>query len=296
MKTLYQNINNPTEIFHTLKICSPNVSQLNVLGTNHELLSDAHANIRIGIVGTRNATQSGINITRKIAQVLGLNGFVTVSGMALGIDSAAHQGSLDSGGKTIAVLGSGVNVIYPQRNKKLYDEIIKNGIVISEYDNDTSPLAFHFPVRNRIIAALSDILIVTEGTLKGGARITVDLALSMGKTICAIPGPIKSHVSELPNAIIADGAISVLDPSDLLSLLDIDSKALGWNLKDFSKIQQIEISTTKQRIIDTLSCMPSSMNELSEILSISSTSLNREIYELEKAELIRYHRGKYEAI
>lgn len=288
-------VDNPGKKFSTLEICSPNVSQLYIRGSHPELLTDQFIGKRIGIVGTRGATQAGLNDARKISQVVCENGGIVVSGMALGIDGAAHRGALDVGGKTIAVLGSGVDVIYPMRHETMSVEIMKNGCIISEFDCRTKALPWHFPVRNRIIAALSDVLVVPEGTLRGGARITVDLALAMGKTICAIPGPRRNRASELPNSIIKDGAVVVLDPADVVREFGIDSDDFGWELSTSQQVKKtVATNTNFDKILSELAHGPLTCVEISRLCKYSEKEAMRLLCKMEELGQVRFKRGMYE--
>ncbi|MGI6152396.1 MAG: DNA-processing protein DprA [Christensenellaceae bacterium] len=159
-----------------------------------------------GIVGTRKPTRAGAALIRKMAGELAGAGVPVVSGMARGIDTAAHMGALDGGGKTVAVLGCGADVIYPPENGKLYDAIIQNGAVISEYFPGTGPAAGQFPQRNRIISGLSRVLIAGEGDDKSGARITVDYSLTYGRDVYTVICDLRSSVARLPLYLIENGA------------------------------------------------------------------------------------------
>ena len=161
----------------------------------------------VGVVGARMCTEYG----RKLAQMLGERlagaGWITVSGMALGVDSASHAGALRGQGQTIAVLGSGADVCYPRSSRGIYEQIRGGGgAVISEYPPGTQPRAENFPVRNRIISGLSDVLIVVEARKRSGSLITVDCALEQGKTIYAVPGRYDDPLSIGCNTLIAQGA------------------------------------------------------------------------------------------
>lgn len=170
----------------------------------------------IAVVGARAATQYGKKVAYKLGQDLALHEVVTVSGMARGIDSEAHRGSLDAQGKTIAVLGSGIKVIYPKENTDLYKKICENGLVISEFAPFASPEAFHFPMRNRIISGLSYGVVVVEAKIKSGALITSDFALEQGRDVFAVPGPITSKNSEGTNHLIKQGAKLISSVEDIL--------------------------------------------------------------------------------
>jgi len=284
----------PDKTFTYLKSCSPKVSQLYVRGNHIEVLGEKYNGLRVGIIGTRDATQAGKNDARKIAQVVCNYGGVVVSGMALGIDGAAHQGAIDVNGLTIAVLGSGLDQIYPTKHTNLFHKIINNGAVISEYDLQTKPLAWHFPIRNRIIAALSDVIVVPEGTIRGGARITVDLALAMGKPVCAIPGSIRNRSSELPNSIIKDGATCILDPSDLIYELGMPSNPIGWQLQTNKTESKYNSSILIDKVLANIAQKAMQKTEISHITGCSISQLSGILKQLENANKIRFKRGLYE--
>ena len=169
----------------------------------------------IAIVGARDATQYGKKIAYDLAKELSEQNIVIISGLAIGIDSYAHKGSLEKG--TIAVLGSGIDNIYPKENLELAREIIKNkGCIISEYPLGTKPERLHFPQRNRIISGLSDGVVVIEASKKSGALITAEFALEQGKEVFAVPGDINKKQSEGTNQLIKDGAILLTSATDIL--------------------------------------------------------------------------------
>jgi len=174
----------------------------------------------LAIVGTRRPTTYGKLMARRLARDLAREGITIVSGMARGIDTAAHQGALEVGGRTIAVLGSGVDVIYPPENKKLVVEIIKKGAVISEYPLGTEPNAPHFPQRNRIISGLAKGVLVVEAPLRSGALITADFALEQGREVFAIPGNITNPNAQGVNRLVKEGAKLVECVEDILEELD----------------------------------------------------------------------------
>ena len=172
--------------------------------------------IPVAIVGSRNASAYGRFTTDKISRELALQGITIVSGMARGIDSCAHRSALAARGKTIAVLGSGLDVIYPQENKKLFDAIAQNGAVITEYPPGTQPLPYHFPERNRIISGISYGVVVVEAGVKSGSLITASLAMEQGRDVFAIPGTIDSAHSRGTNSLIKQGAKLIDSIDDIL--------------------------------------------------------------------------------
>lgn len=172
--------------------------------------------INLAIVGSRNASTYGKYTTDRISRELALRGITIVSGMARGIDSCAHRGALAAQGRTIAVLGSGLDVIYPPENKKLFAAISQNGAVISEFPMGTQPLPYHFPARNRIISGLSYGVLVVEAGEKSGSLITAKLAMEQGREVFAIPGTIDSASSRGSNSLIKQGAKLIENIDDIL--------------------------------------------------------------------------------
>lgn len=171
----------------------------------------------VSIVGSRKTTSYGRSVSRIIGKELAENGWVVVSGMALGIDAAAHQGALDSGGKTIAVLGCGVNIIYPWENAFLYNAILdKHGLIISEFPPDMEVRKGYFVTRNRLISSLSQGTLVVEGAVNSGSLITARYALEQGKDVFACPGLITSVLSKGPHNLIQQGAKLITCAQDIL--------------------------------------------------------------------------------
>ncbi len=170
----------------------------------------------VGIIGSRTCSSYGKKVAYDISYQLSKKGIQIVSGLAYGIDSIAHQACLDARGSTIAVLGSGILNCYPKANINLYHKIKENGLIISEHGLYTKPLKYNFPFRNRIISALSDILIVIEAKEKSGTMITVNYALDQGKTVFAVPGSIYSNESKGTNKLINEGANIFTSIEDVL--------------------------------------------------------------------------------
>ncbi len=175
----------------------------------------------IALVGTRRATPYGIRMAEKIARELANRGITVISGMAAGIDTAAHRGALDAGGRTIAVLGCGVNVVYPKSNAELMHDIIQQGCVLSQFPMDSPPARTHFPVRNRIISGMSMGTVVVQAPIKSGALITAHTALEQGREVFAIPGEIGIHNSAGPHSLIRDGAKLIETADDILAELNV---------------------------------------------------------------------------
>jgi DNA processing protein len=169
----------------------------------------------VALVGTRAASSQGRTLARGMARDLAVAGASIVSGLARGIDTAAHEGALDGGGRTLAVLGSGVDRVYPPENEDLAGRIATDGAVVSEFPLGTPPLAGHFPRRNRIIAGLSEAVVVVEAPKRSGALVTARLALDEGRDVFAVPGHPAAPSSVGTNALIRDGAVLVRDARDV---------------------------------------------------------------------------------
>lgn len=165
----------------------------------------------VTIVGTRRPSPYGLAVCKQLVEKLISHDIVIISGFALGIDICAHRAALAGGGKTIAVLGSGLDVCYPQAHHDVKYDILQTGLLLSEYPAGTRPRPEHFPKRNRLLAALADEVIVIECLKKSGTMITTDYALDLGKPVHAVPGRITSEVAQGPNQLIQDGANPLID-------------------------------------------------------------------------------------
>lgn len=176
----------------------------------------------VAVVGTRRATRYGIDLAEGFGAGIGLAGWTTVSGLARGVDTAAHRGCLRISGHAVAVLGSGIDVCYPRENRGVYDEIVASGgAILSEYPPGTPPDRWRFPARNRIIAALSAAIVVVEAASTGGALITARLGGEIGRPVFVVPGDVDRQMSEGCNRLIRDGAHPVLGPADLVEELSL---------------------------------------------------------------------------
>jgi DNA processing protein len=241
----------------------------------------------IGIVGARNASLNGKKFAKKLSADLADAGFVVVSGLARGIDGAAHEGALSTG-LTAAVVASGVDVVYPPEHRPLYQKILKSGVVISELAPATEPQAGHFPRRNRIISGLSRGVIVVEATLKSGSLITARQALDQGREVFAVPGSPLDPRSEGPNSLIRDGAALVRSIDDILELTGRpEKKDSELNQIDRSDSQDTEIyeetdiSALKGRVLAALDATPVSVDELVRQCQVSAPSLTTLLLEME---------------
>lgn len=184
-------------------------------------LAAALAGPRVAIVGTRNSTAYGERITRSLTRALVRSGVSVISGMARGIDGAAHRTALEEGGNTVAVLGTGIDVPYPVGHRLLHRAIAERGLVVSENPPGMRAHQGAFPKRNRIIAALAPVTIVIEAGFRSGALNTASQALELGRTVAAVPGPIDSDQSRGSNQLLRDGAVLIAAADDALALLGI---------------------------------------------------------------------------
>jgi DNA processing protein len=180
---------------------------------------------RVAIVGSRKCSDLGRDVAQDLGRALVAAGLAVVSGAAQGIDVAAHRGALQAGGRTVAVLGSGIDVAYPASSRELLGRIAESGTIVSEYPPATPAGPRHCPARNRIVVALARALVVVEGERKSGSRISVDHALDLGREVFAVPGPVTSPLAETPLEMIRDGAMLIRGAHDLLDDLGVDRAA-----------------------------------------------------------------------
>lgn len=228
----------------------------------------------IAIVGTRKATSYGLVITKKIACMLSELDFVIVSGLATGIDSSAHEGSL-SLGKTIVVLGNSIDSIYPSSNKELAKIILNNGgVIISEYPPKIQTQPWFFPQRNRLISALSDAVIVVEGDTQSGAIITAKFAIKHSKPLFAIPGPINSPTSNGPNALIKSGVAKLLTSvNDVIDELRDKQQKIFCSFSESNK--KVDLAGNEEVVFQLVSSCPTSFDALLKHSSLDYTELSQ---------------------
>ena len=193
--------------------------------------ADAFDRPRVAVVGTRAATPHGLADAREIGAVLADAGITVVSGLAIGIDAAAHEGALAAGGRAVGVLGTGLDVVYPRRHDALFARVRAQGLLVSELGYGSPPRRESFPIRNRIIAALADVVVVVEATARGGARITAERAVEYGRPVLAVPGSRRNPAAAGTNALIADGAEPLLEPSDVVLALGLTPGSRGHDTR-----------------------------------------------------------------
>lgn len=197
------------------------------------------------VVGSRNTNQYGRTTAVAIAGKLAEKDVAVISGMARGIDTCAHRGALDAGGSTVAVLGCGVDICYPEENSSLKKELEERGLILSEYPPGTMPMPYHFPQRNRIISGLSEVTVVVQARNSSGALITAELAAEQGREVCAVPGNIDSQYNLGNNKLIKDGARPITCPADVLEAMRLD-------VLDDETVRRL-LSATEQLIFSMLS-------------------------------------------
>ncbi|MEI7591290.1 MAG: DNA-processing protein DprA, partial [Deltaproteobacteria bacterium] len=231
----------------------------------------------VALVGSRRASEYGIFATHKLANELAQRGITVVSGLARGIDATAHRATISSRGRTIAVLGCGIDVVYPLENKTLFEKIPLNGAIVSEYPLGTKPNSEHFPARNRIISGMSLGVVVIEATDKSGSLITARFALEQGREVFAVPGPIGNAGSKGTNMLIKNGAklIECADDiiDELLPQLRFCSSVTENNIADIKvKKQNVDVSqltSTELSLIEFVSNQKVSIDDIVSELNIS---------------------------
>jgi len=231
----------------------------------------------VAIVGARRCTQYGESTALEYGEMLAEHGIQIISGMARGIDGAGQRGALNKQGDTYAVLGCGVNICYPKEHWGLYNDIQKNGGIISEYSPGIPPLAAHFPARNRIISGLSDVILVLEAKEKSGSLITADMALEQGKDVYALPGPVTSPLSLGCHYLISQGAGILISPSDLLKELQIIS---GISEQKSDKNKK-ELENPENIVYSCLDLYPKGLERIGKETLLSPQQIMRDLVSLE---------------
>ena len=236
------------------------------------------------IVGARDCTPYGETYALSFGKFFGENDIQVISGMARGVDSFGHRGALNGKGKTFAVLGCGVDICYPRENIGLYTDILDNGGgIISEFPPGTNPLANNFPARNRIISALSDIVLVMEAREKSGSLITADMALDQGKDVYALPGPINSDLSAGCNRLIYQGAGILLSRKQLIEELDIIATELTEKTVKIEKCLENE----EKLLYSRLTLYPKDISALIEETGINADIAVRTMVSLQIKGIVR---------
>jgi DNA processing protein len=252
----------------------------------------------IAMVGSRAASSYGISTARRLAFKLAEKGFCIVSGMARGIDTAAHAGALDSTGKTIAVLGSGLKKIYPSENRRLFRKIQERGAVISEFKLDTDPFPYNFPVRNRIIAGLACGTLVVEAARRSGSLITARLAAEYNREVFAVPGSIVSQKSQGTHLLLKQGAKLVESEEDVVEelshMVHVETNAASKQENEPGQTGfSDKMTPEKNRIAQLLDAYPQHIDQIIEKSRMSSDAVSVILLELELMGMIKHHPGSY---
>lgn len=248
----------------------------------------------IAVVGTRKITAYGKSVTEKITAQLSEMGITVVSGLAYGVDTVAHETAIKNNGKTIAVLGCGIDIIYPAANTKLYWDIVnKYGLIISEFPPGQLVTKGLFPSRNRIISGLSLGTVVTEGAIGSGALITAKYALDQGREVFAIPGPITSDMSAAPTILLKQGAKLVTDAKDILEELNIKNNPIIQLTNKPINDQINKLSDDEKKIIELLGKEDLFYDDLVRLSQLATDKLGGILTVMEMKNLIRNNSGIY---
>ncbi|HRK90058.1 MAG TPA: DNA-processing protein DprA [Anaerolineales bacterium] len=243
------------------------------------LLDDVFA---VAIVGTRKVTPYGRQVTEEIASFLAANGITIISGLARGVDAIAHQTALKAGGRTLAVLGSGVDKIYPPEHRMLAEQIMTRGAIISDYAVGTPPDASNFPPRNRIISGLSLAVVVIEAAETSGALITAEFAAEQGREVFAVPGSILAPQSKGTNKLIQNGALPLLTPNDLMQALDLT------RIGEKKMVRKLVPSDeTEARVLDVLGPEPVHVDEIRSLANLPIEKVSATLALMELKGLVR---------
>ncbi|NIO11896.1 MAG: DNA-protecting protein DprA [Deltaproteobacteria bacterium] len=247
----------------------------------------------IAVVGSRSASDYGLKITRDLCYGLSSSGFVVVSGMARGIDGQAHEAALEAGGTTMAVLGCGVDVVYPPEHKELYHRIRHQGAILSDLSMGTQPLAFNFPSRNRLISGLAMGVVVVEATEKSGSLITANLANEQGREVFAVPGPAGSSLSRGTHRLIRQGAKLVERVEDILEEL---APQINGHVEEVKQPPRPSLpdksSPETRRVFELIQDSSRQIDEIIQLSGISSAKASEILLDLELLGLIKQLPGK----
>jgi DNA processing protein len=257
----------------------------------------------VALVGTRAPTRYGIGVAAQFGADLAAAGVSVVSGLALGIDGAAHEGACAAGAAPIAVVAGGLDRAYPQRHERLWERVASTGVIVSESPAGVPTEKWRFPVRNRLLAALSDVVVVVESRHHGGSRHTVDAAMDRGVPVGAVPGSIRSATSEGTNALLADGAFPVCSSGDILIALALGGAAVtippqtadGRQLRSGAEPAGLAADPGQdRRVYDALSPDPAPLDELVRLTRLDLAELCGALERLAQAGLARDAGGWWE--
>jgi DNA processing protein len=237
------------------------------------------------VVGTRLPSHYGRQVAEKLGRELAQHGVTVVSGLARGVDTFAHKGALEAGGRTLGVLGCGLDVYYPPENRKLYDAISAQGAVISEFSLGVEPQAFNFPKRNRVVSGLSQVVVAVEAGEKSGVLNTAAWATDQGRVVFAVPGNITSQQSLGINRLLTQGAKPLLSVEDVLRELGVAKRA--------DERAKVEVAADEKPVMEFLTAEPMHVDEVCEGLGIPMAGLLSVLMQLEIKGLVKQLPGKY---
>jgi len=246
--------------------------------------------LAVGIVGSRNCTEYGRTVAKTLAKELAPYGITIISGLARGIDTAAHFGALEGGGRTIAVMATGIERVYPSSNRNLASHIVKNGALVTDFPPLTSPIGYHFPLRNRIISGLSNAIIAVQAEKRSGVFSTVSWALDYNREVFAVPGNVDIRQSRGTNKLIKMGASVVTSSEDILQALNISSK----KKKNKEKEEEVPLSLPgdEKIIYEMLGTEPIPVDAIIEMTGFTIQHITSVLLLLELKGLIREVGGK----
>jgi DNA processing protein len=245
----------------------------------------------IAVVGTRTPSGAGMETATTLATAFAEAGFTVVSGLAVGIDAIAHRAALDAGGHTVAVLGAGLDIDYPRANRALREHIEERGTVVTEYDDDVAPTRYTFPRRNRIIAGLSQAVVVIEGAITSGALVTARLALDANRLVFPVPGSVRNPMAAGPNELILTSRAAVATSPQ--HVFDELMPAIVWEeLGDDVIVQQV--AENESRVLIALDDIPSSIDRLVLLTGLNPGQLSVTLSRLEVKNLAHRSYGGYE--
>jgi DNA processing protein len=233
----------------------------------------------LAIVGSRKATSEGMNLAEKIGETLSSVGITIVSGLARGIDAAAHRGALKEKGKTVAVLGCGIDICYPPENRLLFNTTGEEGLILTEYEPGEEPLPYHFPERNRIIAGLSKGVLVIEASQKSGSLITARLGLEYGREVMAVPGSVFREEYKGANALIKQGAKLVENINDILT-----TSFPGYELE---QKEPVMVTPEEEKVFSHIGFEKVHIDEIIEKSNMKAQQVMAMLTRLEMKEIIR---------
>jgi DNA processing protein len=239
----------------------------------------------VAVVGARSCSTYGASVARTLGRELAAAGLVVVSGLARGVDGEAHRGAIEAGGTTVAVLGCGVDRVYPAAHAELARRVIERGLIVSEYAPGVEPAPWRFPARNRIIAGLAAASVVVEARERSGALITADLALEEGREVFAVPGEITSALSAGTNALLRIGATALTSAADVLETFGIAA----------AESEAVALSPAAERALARLRDRPAAADDLARALAVPAAAVATALAELELASLVDQQAGVYRA-